>query len=402
MSWHIQLGQHITGTNVKILFVSNYWPPHHLGGYELGCSKIVNQLTQDGHDVTVLTNRNLVGFENSRPYGIVPKLIDFRLKSNLLQQAFHSVANYWSFDRVLRIGSYDRVYYFGLNYVGFTMLLHGLSADCTVFAYVSDESYCHFDFFCRFVLRFLRRKCFLSSFLCILLPRISIRSLDSVKFVCTSDYISRRVSETRFMSPSLTTLHWGVEPAGILRDQPLGKCKNVILGGRISHDKGTKFALEVIEEVVSTDGMNDVVVFLLAEIPNSEYGRQVSEILNRLSTKATIKVGYLDSDSMMGLFRAGGVFLFPSVWEEPFSILLLEAMSAGLVVIASQTGGTSEAIQDGKNGYLVNSDDRKSWINLLTSSLNNISQLDDMRFAAIDTVQSRFLMTDMVKKLISM
>ncbi len=50
--------------------------------------------------------------------------------------------------------------------------------------------------------------------------------------------------------------------------------------------------------------------------------------------------------------RLGQVLLAPSVWEEPFSIVVLEGMGIGLPVIASNTGGTPEAIEDGDNGFL--------------------------------------------------
>lgn len=51
--------------------------------------------------------------------------------------------------------------------------------------------------------------------------------------------------------------------------------------------------------------------------------------------------------------RDHDVYLFCSTWDEPFSAGLLEAMCAGLPCIATTTGGTPEAIEDGRNGLLV-------------------------------------------------
>src|SRR5205823_3988790 len=50
--------------------------------------------------------------------------------------------------------------------------------------------------------------------------------------------------------------------------------------------------------------------------------------------------------------RAGQVLVVPSLWDEPFSIVVLEGMGVGLPVAASNTGGTPEAIEDGDNGFL--------------------------------------------------
>jgi len=41
---------------MKILVVTNLYPPHHLGGYELGCRDIVEKLRARGHTVRVLTS----------------------------------------------------------------------------------------------------------------------------------------------------------------------------------------------------------------------------------------------------------------------------------------------------------------------------------------------------------
>ena len=41
---------------VKILVVTDAYPPHHVGGYELGCRDVAEKLSQRGHDVQVLTS----------------------------------------------------------------------------------------------------------------------------------------------------------------------------------------------------------------------------------------------------------------------------------------------------------------------------------------------------------
>ena len=46
---------------MRILIVSNLYPPHHIGGYELGCRDVVEGLKARGHEVKVLTSTYGVG-----------------------------------------------------------------------------------------------------------------------------------------------------------------------------------------------------------------------------------------------------------------------------------------------------------------------------------------------------
>ena len=47
------------------------------------------------------------------------------------------------------------------------------------------------------------------------------------------------------------------------------------------------------------------------------------------------------------------VFVFPSVWQEPFGLVLIEAMASSLPVVAYRTGAVPEIVVDGETGFLV-------------------------------------------------
>jgi len=46
------------------------------------------------------------------------------------------------------------------------------------------------------------------------------------------------------------------------------------------------------------------------------------------------------------------VLLLPSIWEEPLARIMQEGLAAGMVVVGAATGGTAEVIRDGENGLL--------------------------------------------------
>ena len=65
-------------------------------------------------------------------------------------------------------------------------------------------------------------------------------------------------------------------------------------------------------------------------------------------------VGELDPQKVRELYQRARAFLFPTLWAEPFGLVLIESMSCGTPVIAYPNGAVPEVIKNGYNGYLVN------------------------------------------------
>ena len=64
--------------------------------------------------------------------------------------------------------------------------------------------------------------------------------------------------------------------------------------------------------------------------------------------------GYKPPHELARLYNQADIFVLPSL-SESFGMVLLEAMSCGLPIIASQVGGIPEIVESGKNGILVSS-----------------------------------------------
>jgi glycosyltransferase involved in cell wall biosynthesis len=65
--------------------------------------------------------------------------------------------------------------------------------------------------------------------------------------------------------------------------------------------------------------------------------------------------------AVLEAWRRCSIAVVPSVWSEPFGIVVIEAMAAGRPVVASSVGGIGEIIEDGVSGVLVQPGDVEAW-----------------------------------------
>jgi glycosyltransferase involved in cell wall biosynthesis len=63
--------------------------------------------------------------------------------------------------------------------------------------------------------------------------------------------------------------------------------------------------------------------------------------------------GWAERDDVLRAMARATALVFPSLWPEPLSRVLLEALALGTPVAAMDTGGTREILQDGESGLMV-------------------------------------------------
>jgi glycosyltransferase involved in cell wall biosynthesis len=63
--------------------------------------------------------------------------------------------------------------------------------------------------------------------------------------------------------------------------------------------------------------------------------------------------GRVDGDVKAALWRETDIFVFPGIQPEGLPLVILEAMAAGVPVIATDTGAVRDAVEPGEGGLIV-------------------------------------------------
>ena len=86
-------------------------------------------------------------------------------------------------------------------------------------------------------------------------------------------------------------------------------------------------------------------------------------------------MGYLRGQRLSQAYASGDIFVFPSRLET-FGLVVIEAMAAGLPVVASRVGGVGDIVSEGETGYSFESGDTSA----LTEGIRKIaSNKENMR-----------------------
>ncbi|MBI5654256.1 glycosyltransferase family 4 protein [Candidatus Uhrbacteria bacterium] len=118
--------------------------------------------------------------------------------------------------------------------------------------------------------------------------------------------------------------------------------------GRVTEDKGVHIAIEAAKAA----GVNLVIVG--RSYPTEGYWHQYIE--PEINGKTVRYVGEADLEQKIEWFRNAKALLFPIAQrDEPFGLVLIEAMSCGTPVIAWNNGSVPEVVKDKETGYIVDS-----------------------------------------------
>jgi glycosyltransferase involved in cell wall biosynthesis len=152
--------------------------------------------------------------------------------------------------------------------------------------------------------------------------------------------------------------------------------------GRMHPAKGIMEAIRIAERA----GIHLRIAAKMREPAECEYFEEV--VRPALGSNAEY-VGELSTDEKYELMGASCALLNPIQWDEPFGLVMIEALATGTPVVATPRGSVPEIIQDGRNGFI------RADVEDLAVALGRASSLD--RAACRASVEERFTSAQMAQ-----
>ncbi|MFZ2970292.1 MAG: glycosyltransferase, partial [Minisyncoccia bacterium] len=133
--------------------------------------------------------------------------------------------------------------------------------------------------------------------------------------------------------------------------------------GRIHYGKGMWEAVHASKETKS----NLIAAGNITCESDEKYFKTVEPMIDGKKRKYIGEVGPKEKNKLL---RGAKALLFPIRWEEPFGLVMAEAMACGTPVIAFRRGSVPEIVKHGVTGFVV--EDEKG----LIEAIKNISKIN--------------------------
>lgn len=166
----------------------------------------------------------------------------------------------------------------------------------------------------------------------------------------------------------------------------------VAFAGRLVREKGVDVLLRAFAKVVQQipearlvicgDGPERVAIEKLA----AQFGL----------TPCVSMLGFQPNEEVQRVFREAWAVAIPSIWEEPFGQVAIEAMINGVAVVASGSGGLGGIVRDGQTGFLVRPGDTDALAAALLRLLSDSGLAGHMGHAGHELAMAEFSQTKMI------
>jgi glycosyltransferase involved in cell wall biosynthesis len=325
---------------MKVLLISNVFPPGFIGGYELGAYDVAIDLVNRGHELHVLTSDYLQDDHHACRIKNVTRSLSWAtltheaVQPSQFENLFYNYRNVRELGRLIRSFRPDVVLAFNIMGLGAVSIVKYLQAvKMPLVLYVMDDIFSGWDG--NTELRLQYEKFF-----------GPLRFEERTRVIAMSKNISSEVaSRVGTVIPDITYIPGWVDLSCEVEEPKPSEdgCIRFIFCSRVAPHKGTDIVLEAVERLVQ-DGRRNFYLDV--------YGAgHVASFMQSVKAKGLEHYveykGQAEKKEMLKILAGYDALVFPTWEREPFGFIASEAAVAGCVPIMTAGIGAGEWFLDG-------------------------------------------------------
>jgi glycosyltransferase involved in cell wall biosynthesis len=210
---------------------------------------------------------------------------------------------------------------------------------------------------------------------------VKIARMHSLHFSACSNYIAGQIKDYC----DVTTIYNGVDIADYQCNDKVEADAPLVFLGRIQKEKGTAIAIQLAKK---TNRKLIIAGNVPAEAIHQQYFNE--EVKPFIDGEHITYIGPVNNVQKNELLRKAYAFLMPVLWDEPFGIVMTEALACGTPVIGFRRGAVPEVVTNGLNGFVCDTFDE------MVTAIEHTYDIN--RNACRQVVEERFSSTVLAKQ----
>jgi glycogen synthase len=384
---------------MRLTFITNLYPPYIVGGNEMLCHDVVVALRRRGHEVSVVCGRGRALPPDVD--GVLPLDLDRKEETFLGGRALGTVesfrlhvfdpATYRAARAALRRLRPDLVVIWNLSMASAAPLVAVRAARLPSVTHVCDKWLDVSLGDAGPVLRLSPRATRAVRAAQRALRPWLRRAARPSRLVAISAFIKRFYESRGHAAADIDVIHLGVPLDALTGGERLGRSGplRLLYVGGLWEGKGPQTAVRALG-ILKRAGHADLRLDVCGTgTPGFvEWLRGI--VAEEDVTEQVCLRGFLERSVVRALCLSHDVLLFPSEWDEPFAAVPVEAMSAGMAIVATTAGGTPEAVTDGETGLLVPPADAEAMAGAIRRLIESPTLRHDVGARAAAVARERF------------
>lgn len=367
---------------MRILFLSNLYPPNVVGGYEQLCFEMAGALAARGHQIAVLTS-DYGGRIAAYPDQQIRRQWKLLVGKSAIYEPFGGSAgekqaivahNVACLEQQVKDFAPDVLFVWNLFFLDASLLQairrQGLP---TVFLLTDNWmiAFLNSGFWNRY---------FAEEVLCggrTWLQRLRFRAASffsrrregrfrlAGNAIFASRFMQELYRKAGFGFSDSTVIYHGISDAPatpwIARDRfcVQGELR-LLFAGRVVEIKGVHTAIDALPRIAAQLPGCRIRLTIVGDGSDAPYLQRLQARIRQLGIEGCVRFEAAVTESALpALFAAHDIYLFPSLYE-PFSLTLIHALRSGIPTVASDAGGNVEIVFDGETGKVFRRGDARS------------------------------------------